>query len=109
MQTYKRPDRRSLKSFKLAQPVRISVFESEQSKRDLLGVSIRDISGIGAFLNSIQSVSKGNTLKLYLTLPINGLDALTADRLNINMVGEVVRTEDNGFAIRFSETYQIYL
>ena len=109
MQTYPKPDRRSLKRFDLKLPIRVSAFENEQSKQVLVGVSIRDISGNGAYLNSIQAVSKGQGVMLDLALPIEGLDTLCAERLNVNMVGEVVRTEQSGFAVRFRETYKILI
>jgi hypothetical protein len=109
MQTYTKPDRRSLERFDLKLPIRVSAFENEQSKQVFVGVSIRDISGNGAFLNSIQTVSIGHRVMLDLTLPVEGLDTLSAERLNVNMVGEVVRSEQSGFAIRFCDTYQILI
>ena len=107
MQKYKKPDRRSFERYKLRHPVRILVYDSQNSKRNLIGASTRDISGVGAFVNSIQPVTKGKALKFYLSLPISGLDVLIMERLDINIAGEVVRTEKNGFAIKFSEAYQI--
>ena len=109
MQTYSKPDRRTLERFDLKLPIRATAFENEQSKQVLVGVSIRDISGKGAFLNSIQSVSIGHRVMLDLTLPAEGLDTLSAERLKVNLVGEVVRSEQSGFAVRFCETYQILL
>jgi hypothetical protein len=109
MQTNTKLERRTLKRFDLKLPIRASAFENEQSKQVIVGVSIRDISGNGAFVNSIQTVSKGHRVMLDLTLPIEGLDTLSAERLKVNLVGEVVRTEQSGFAIRFCETYQILI
>ena len=109
MQTYNKPERRSLKRFDLKLPIRASTFENEQSKQFLVGVSIRDISGDGAFLKSIKTVSVGRRVMLDLTLPIEGLDTLAAERLKVNIVGEVVRTEQSGFAVRFCDTYQILI
>jgi hypothetical protein len=109
MQTNTQPERRSLKRFDLKLPIRISALENDQSKQVLVGASIRDISGNGAFVNSIQSVSEGHRVTLDLTLPIEGLDTLSADRLKVNLAGEVVRTEQSGFAVRFCETYQILI
>ena len=109
MQTNTKLERRSLKRFDLKLPIRASAFENEQLKQVIVGVSIRDISGNGAFVNSIQTVSTGHRVMLDLTLPIEGLDTLSAERLKVNIVGEVVRTEQSGFAIRFCETYQILI
>ena len=107
MRTYSKPDRRSLERFKFNLPIRASTFENEQPKQVLVGASIRDISGNGAFLNSFQTVPIGHRVMLDLTLPIEGLDTLSAARLKVNIEGEVVRTGQNGFAVRFFDAYQI--
>ena len=109
MQNNGKTNRRSMKRFNLELPVQISVFEKKQAAKKLLGMSVRDISGNGVFLNSVQLLSKGKTLKIAFNLPMSFLDKIINETIDLNIKGKVVRTEKMGFAVKFMGSYQLNL
>lgn len=101
-------ERRKLERFELNTPARV-LLESGRSKKDEYNLTTRDVSSAGAFLYSSQPLPEGASVKMEFLLSLDTLQKLAGDkcRAKVRVKGKVIRSDENGIAIRFESSYKI--
>ncbi len=99
-------DRRRLERFKLSIPARLIVFSSRQ-KKEVFETSTTNICAGGAFFKTDHTVPEGSQVHLDFILPVNKLKKLIGVSSYIKINGNVVRSDSDGIAISFDESYEL--
>ena len=107
MKLTNRKEKRAMKRHRIPLPVHVRVSERPDKAIDLLGISIRDISGMGAFINSVQSGSEGQPVEIDIMLPFSKLRSLNTTQPSVSIRGEIIRVENDGFAVAFSDGHKL--
>ena len=102
MRLIRRQEKRSMKRHRISLPLLVRVCDKHDKTSDLLGVSIRDISGTGAFINSVHPCSLGQSVEIDITLPLSKLKTLNTVEPKAHLHGKINRVEKNGFAVNFT-------
>lgn len=103
MRITNRKEKRAMKRHRIPLPMRARICGGP----DLLGISIRDISGMGAFVYCIQSGSEGQSLEISVTLPFSKLRSLNTTQPSVCIRGDIIRVENDGFAVAFSDGHKL--
>ena len=98
-------EKRKLERFSLKLPGQISVVGEEN--QETLDFVTRDICAGGAFFHTENPLPIGTLVKIDLVLSLKELKKLEADKALIKVTGAVIRTDENGMAIYFDESYKI--
>ncbi len=93
------PERRDLSRFNLRLR---SVLKKLQNGEEVLELFTRDVSSSGAFFLTNKPLPIDTTLAMTLFLPV-GQSAIG----KIGVAGKVVRTEEEGMAVRFDPGYTL--
>jgi hypothetical protein len=101
-------ERRKLVRFDLQAPARIEV-SKEAGHKDVLSLMTRDISSMGAYVQTAQPLAEGQTVKLELLLSLDMLKRLSGEKGNarIKVRGKVIRSDAGGMAIAFDTRFKI--
>ena len=99
-------EQREFERFDLELPARAEV-ETPGRKMAPFSLKTSDISAGGAFFHTAQPFSEGTKVQLNLILVVEKLKKLTGSQCNIKVMGTVVRSEEDGMAIRFQRDYDI--
>jgi hypothetical protein len=103
-----RDERRRLERFDLQAPARIEI-QLEPGRRDVVTLTTRDISSMGAFVRTAEPLEEGSAVKLELLLSMDLLRRFIGEKgkAKIRVRGTVVRTDSEGMAIEFDSRYKI--
>ena len=99
-------ERREFERFDLELHARVEV-ETPGGKMAPFSLKTSNISAGGAFFPTAKPLSKGTKVQLNLILVVEKLKKLTGSQCNIKVKGTVVRSEEDGMAIRFQRDYDI--
>jgi hypothetical protein len=101
-------DRRRLQRFDLQASTQIEV-QQEDGHRGVLSFTTRDISSMGAFIETARPLPEGAPVRLELMLPLDVLMRIVGKdaRARIKVRGKVIRVEEGGMAIRFDRKFKI--
>ena len=101
-------ERRKLERFDLKAPTKIEV-PIEDGRKDVISLVTRDVSCMGAYLQTTQPLSEGLTVKLELLLSLDQLRKLSgaAGNARIKVRGKVIRSDPEGMAIAFDTRFHI--
>ena len=101
-------ERRKLERFELNAPARV-LLESGRCKNDEYNLTTRDVSSDGAFLYSSQPFPEGAKVKMDFMISLETLQRLAGEKgmAKIRVKGKVIRSDENGIAIRFESSYKI--
>ncbi len=100
-------ERRQTERFDLKLPALLSMMdESRQSVS--CEVTTRDISSEGAFFLNCKPITVGSDVKLNLMLFLEDRYKLKKEKIQIDIQGRVVRTDEHGIAVCFDRKYKIF-
>jgi hypothetical protein len=101
-------DRRRLQRFDLQASTQIEV-QQEDGQRGVLSFTTRDISSMGAFIETARPLPNGAPVRLELVLPLEMLMRVVGKdgRARIKVRGKVIRVEEGGMAIQFDRKFKI--
>ncbi len=101
-------ERRRLERFDLQAPARIEI-QVEPGRKDVVTLTTRDISSMGAFVRTAEPLEEGRSVKLELLLSMDLLRRFVGEKgkAKIRVRGTVVRADREGMAIAFDSRYKI--
>ena len=101
-------NRRRLQRFDLQAPTRIEVQQGD-GQRGVLSFMTRDISSMGAFIETAEPLPEGAPVRLELMLPLDVLKRIVGKdaRAKVKVRGKVIRAEEGGMAIQFDRRFKI--
>ncbi|MEW6265936.1 MAG: PilZ domain-containing protein [Thermodesulfobacteriota bacterium] len=102
-------DSRSKKRFQVVAPavVEIEKPSGTEVETEFLNLLSRDVSAGGAFFYTDSPLPEGTRVKVDLVLMTDQLKKIESDQAMIKLVGEVVRVESGGMAVRFNKRCHI--
>jgi len=98
-------ERRKIERFTFGLPARLSAGPRDSAKT--FELKTRDISAGGAFLYTRTPLPIGSKVSVEIVLPLDQLKTLVGKRSSVSVMGQVVRKDDQGMAVRFEESYRI--
>lgn len=101
-------ERRRLERFDLQAPTKIEV-QLDTGHKDVLSLMTRDISSMGAYVQTGRPLPEGVPVKLELLLSLELLRKFLGQkgRARIRVRGRVIRSDQEGMAIQFDTKYKI--
>ena len=99
-------EQRQFERFPLSLLARIETINS--NKKQVFRLNVRNISSAGAFIDTSEKFSEGARFKINLTIPSKKVKELTGILGMIESEGCVVRSTEDGIAVRFDGKCQIY-
>jgi hypothetical protein len=102
-------EQRKLERFDLRVPATIEVVAEHQNpQKKILHAMTKNICAGGAFFNTTPyHLAEGTQVKIGLVLKFGGLRGLAGRRARLKASGRVLRSESNGFIIRFDKSYKL--
>ena len=73
----------------------------------MIGSSLLNLSERGAFVRGMKKISEGRKVLMAFTLPIDNMDRYNINKLRVNLEGQVIRSEKNGFTVKFADTFRV--
>ena len=97
-----------MQRFDLQASTRIEV-QQEDGRRGVISFMTRDISSMGAFIETAQPLPEGAPVRLELMLPLDLLQRIVGKdaRAKVKVRGKVIRAEEGGMAIQFDRRFKI--
>jgi hypothetical protein len=103
----KTDNRRHMERFDLQAPMKIEV-RKRAGRREVLTCVTRDISSMGAFVETDRPLPEGVPLRLELLLTLDMLERIVGNAgARVKVRGKVLRTEEGGMAIQFERGFKI--
>jgi hypothetical protein len=101
-------DRRRLQRFDLQASTLIEV-QQEGGRHGVMSFMTRDISCMGAFIETAQPLPEGAPVRLELMLPVELPKRVVGEesRAKVKVRGKVIRAEEDGMAIQFDRKFKI--
>jgi hypothetical protein len=100
-------ERRKFKRYDLEVPATIETLDGT-AKKKTLSLNATNVCAGGAYFRTPHALTEGTEVRVEMILTINGLKILREEnRSRILVAGTVLRSGENGMAIRFSEDYSI--
>lgn len=100
-------ERRKYERFELVVPAKIETLARTAKKRKISLKTVNVCAG-GAFFRTDAVLDEGTKVRVELLLSYNAQNAVRNIRgTRIRMLGTIMRSRDNGMAIRFSDDYVI--
>ena len=99
-------ERREFERFDLELPARVEV-ETPGQRTEPFSLKTSNISAGGAFFPTAKPPSEDTKVQLNLILVVEKLKKLTGSQCHIKVKGTVVRSEEDGMAIRFQRNYSM--
>ncbi len=92
--------------YRLSIPARLMITEPHD-RREIVELRTKDICSEGAFFNTGYKLPVGTRVKLDLILNIERLVQVKGMNSCIQLMGEILRQQTDGFAVRFDKNYEI--
>lgn len=99
-------ERRRFDRYSVALPARMATVLSE--KKQVFDFKTRDISSLGAFIETKSAFPEGTRFKMDVTVSSERIKMLTGAQGLIECEGNVVRSTPQGMAVCFDKECQIY-
>lgn len=99
-------ERRKMERFSLELPTSLFVI-SQSEKTESIELLTSNICSGGAFYKTENPLPPGVELRINLIIPLDKLKNLEGKRSRIDVLGSVIRTDQQGMAICFDEKYTI--
>ena len=89
-------------------PVKL-LLSAEDKEQETLTVHTKNISSEGVLLSTDTVLSQGSKVKMEMVLPVNKLLEMIGEqkKVLVRVNGKVIRTGDEGMAVKFDRDYQI--
>ncbi len=98
--------KRRSERFEVNLPAALSVADPAGPRR-MVELLTKDICAGGAFLNTGTPLPNGTEVDLTLSIPLDRIPGMTGMKSRIRAMGQVVRAQDRGMAVRFDLSYQV--
>lgn len=97
-----------MQRFDLQASTRIEV-QQRDGRQDVLSFVTRDISSMGAFIETAEPLPEGVPVRLELMLSLELLKRIVGReaRAKVKVRGKVIRAEEDGMAIQFDRKFKI--
>jgi len=95
-------DRRKMERFDLELPAKLT-WTGKDKEPESIQLLTSNICAGGAFLITDRPLPKGTDVKMGLILPLERLHEFGGRQSHINVSGFVIRTDQQGMAIRFKK------
>ncbi len=101
-------ERRKLERFGLNSPARLQIIRGS-GKPEKLDLTTKDISSDGAFLFAHAPIPEGANVKIDFFISLDTLRKISGEEgsVRVRVNGKVIRTNQDGIAIRFDSKYKI--
>ena len=101
-------ERRKLERFELHSPTRV-LLESGAKRKDEYELTTRDVSSGGAFLYASQPLPEGAKVRMEFMISVDALRKIAGEkgRASVRVRGTVIRSTQDGIAVRFESSYKI--
>jgi hypothetical protein len=99
-------DRRKMERFDLNLPAKLS-WTGKYKDQKSIELMTNNICAGGAYLITDRPIPKGTDIKMDLILKLDRLNEFEGQQTNIDISGFVIRTDQQGMAIRFNKKYSI--
>jgi Tfp pilus assembly protein PilZ len=101
-----RIERRKMERFDLKLPTKLSLAGKDKEHKSI-ELMTRNICSGGAFFKTNKPLTVGTDVKLAVILPLDKFKIVKHKILYIDVSGSVIRTDQQGMAIRFDRKYKI--
>ena len=98
--------KRKMERFFLELPICLTVNNSNR-KQETLELQTSNVCADGAFVKTDEPLSIGTKVDISMTLSLERLKKFRGKKSLINVSGFVIRTDQQGMAIRFDNKYKI--
>jgi hypothetical protein len=88
-------------------PLQLTVVENKVPQYSVVGSSLLNLSEGGAYVRAMEKIAEGQEVLMDFTLPLDNMDKYDINKLRVNLEGQVIRTEESGFAVKFAETFRV--
>jgi hypothetical protein len=95
-------EKRKIERFSLELPAMLT-WTGRDKEHESIGLMTSNICSDGAFLITDRPLPKGNDVKMDLILPLERLHKFGGRQSHIDISGFVIRTDQQGMAIRFKK------
>ena len=99
-------EKRKMDRFDLELPAWLYMTD-EGGKQKTLEAMTTNICAGGAFFKTNKSISTGTDVQMGMVLHLDRLNKYGATTSRISVSGSVIRTEEQGIAVRFDDNYNI--
>lgn len=99
-------DRRKMERFDLRLPTKL-FWEGEDKEQKSIELMTSNVCAGGAYLMTNRPLPKGTRVKVNLTLQSDRPHEIKARLSLVDVLGDVIRTNHQGMAIRFDREYTI--
>jgi hypothetical protein len=100
-------ERRKFERYELKVPAKVETLARTAGRRKL-SLRTANVCAGGAYFCTPYALTEGTKVRLEIVLTFNGKkNARDARNARVRILGTVMRSQENGMAIRFSEDYDI--
>ena len=99
-------DRRKMERFDLKLPAKLS-WAGKDKEQESIALMTNNICAGGTYLITDRPLPKGTDIKMDLILKLDRLHEFEGRQTHIDISGFVIRTDQQGMAIRFNNKYNI--
>ncbi|MFC1891882.1 PilZ domain-containing protein [Thermodesulfobacteriota bacterium] len=99
-------DKRNFERFDLEVPAKVGIKGADQKEVEV-SLLTKDICAGGAYMETKEPLPAGTRVKVDFVISIEKLKEMLDSHCRVVVEGEVVRTDENGIAVRFEDNYQI--
>jgi len=92
--------------YRLSIPTRLLITEPRE-RREIVELKTKDICSEGAFFDTCYKLPVGTRVEMDLILNIEKLVQISGMNSCVKLMGEVLRQQSDGFAVRFERNYEI--
>ena len=99
-------DKRKMERFSLALPALLTVMDDHENHAPIECMTENICAG-GAYFKIQNPFPIGTKMKIDVILPVDKLSNFKGTKSRIDVSGSVIRTEEEGMALRFDKRYNI--
>ena len=99
-------ERRKMERFSLELPTSL-LATSQSEKSEPIELLTSNVCAGGAFYNTEKPLPSGIELRINIIIPLDKLKNIEGKRSRIEVLGSVIRTDQQGMAICFDKKYRI--
>ncbi len=100
-------ENRRLERFGLELPAKIEIRKRSTKETEIMNLFTGNVCAGGAFFHTDKPLPVGTQVKIDLILPLEKLKKIKGKNACIKVDGKVLRSDENGMAVRFNKRYKI--
>ena len=99
--------RRRNKGLDVSLPLQLTFVKNRVPQYSFVSSSLLNLSEKEVYFPAMKKISKGRKVWMAFTLPVDNLDEYDISKLRVKIEGQVVRSEEGGFSVRFANTFRV--